>query len=123
MKRLEIVPLESEEAKILVAYLRTRGLKFTHIGNETGHDPYSKRRAIRMKQQGVSRGFPDYLVIAGEHLYGIELKRQRGGSVSPEQREWITALNEAGVQTIVARGAQEAITFIESKIGRGLVII
>lgn len=123
MKRLEIVPLESEEAKILVAYLRTRGLKFTHIGNETGHDPYSKRRAIRMKQQGVSRGFPDYLVIAGEHLYGIELKRQRGGSVSPEQREWITALNEAGVQTIVARGAQEAIRFIESKIGRGLVII
>jgi hypothetical protein len=110
-------PLESEEAKILVAYLRMRGLKFTHIGNETGHDPYSQRRAIRMKQQGVSRGFPDYLVIAGERLYGIELKRQRGGTVSPEQREWITALNEAGVPTIVARGAQDAIKFIEQQVG------
>lgn len=121
MKKLEVIPLESEEAKILVAYLRTRALKFMHCPNETGHDPYSRRRAIRMKQQGVSRGFPDYLVIAGEHLYGIELKRQRGGVVSPEQRAWITALNEAGVETIVARGAAEAIRFIEAKIGRQAV--
>lgn len=114
-------PLESEEAKTLVAYLRMRGLKFTHIANETGHSPEAKRRAIRMKQQGVSRGFPDYLIIANHHLYGVELKRQHGSQVSPEQRTWILALNDAGIPTIVARGADEAIKFIESKIGKQVV--
>jgi hypothetical protein len=56
-------PTEADEGKILVAYLRTRGFMFTHIPNETGHSPEAKRRAIRMKQQGTSKGFPDYVIL------------------------------------------------------------
>lgn len=110
------VPTEAEEGKILVAYLRVKGLKFTHVPNETGHSPEAKRRAIRMKQQGTSKGFPDYIVlIPTRHaLVAVELKRKRGSSVTPEQREWVAAFSAInGCEGIIAKGADDAIQFIE----------
>lgn len=107
------VPLEAEEGKTLVAYLCIRGYKFTHIPNETGHSPEARRRAIRMKQQGTSKGFPDYVVIVGNRTIAIELKRQRGSAISTEQREWVAALSAAGVETRICKGAGESIAFIE----------
>ena len=106
-------PLEAQEGKTLVAYLRVRGYKFTHIPNETGHDPYSRRRAIRMKQQGTSSGFPDYIIVVGTRVIGIELKRIRGSKITDEQRAWVKALTDAGVETRICKGAGEAISFIE----------
>lgn len=110
---MSAVPLEADEGKTLVAYLRVRGYKFTHIPNETGHDPYSRRRAIRMKQQGTSKGFPDYIVITRRGVKAIELKRVKGSTVTPEQREWVQALTDAGLETRICKGAGEAIAFIE----------
>lgn len=108
------VPTEAEEGKILVAYLRTRGLRFTHVPNETGHSPEAKRRAIRMKQQGTNKGFPDYIVLLPNALLAIELKRQRGSSTTPEQHEWIAAFcGISNCEGIIAKGAKDAIDFIE----------
>ena len=109
------VPTEAQEAKTLVAYLRLRGLLFTHTPNETGSDPSARRRAIRMKQQGTARGFPDYLVVTKSGLIAIELKRAKKSlsRVSPEQAAWITALNAAGTPAYVAYGADEAIAIVE----------
>lgn len=107
-------PTEAQEGKALVAYLRLKGYKFTHIGNESGSTPDAQRRAIRMKQQGLSRGFPDYLVIAHGELYAIELKRVKGSKVAPEQREWLEALAAVGVRAAICHGAKEAAEFIES---------
>lgn len=109
-------PTEFEEGKILVAYLRTRGFKFTHIPNETGHDDYAKRRAIRMKQQGTSKGFPDYIILLPQinALLAVELKRRHGSTITTEQREWIKAFCEiSNCEGIIAKGANEAINFIE----------
>lgn len=107
-------PLEREEAATLVAYLRIKNYKFQHIPNETGSSPEAKRRAVRMKQQGTSRGFPDYMVLVNGHAVFIELKRTYGSSVSLEQREWINALNEIeNVQAYICKGAKEAIDVIE----------
>jgi len=107
------VPLESEEGETLVAYLRLRGHKFTHIPNETGGSLEARRRAIRMMRQGTSKGFVDYLVIVNDRLIGIELKRVRGSKTSLEQHEWVSALNAAGIPTTVAKGAGEAIAFVQ----------
>lgn len=57
------VPTEAQEAEALVAYLRLKGYKFFHVPNETGGSPEARRRAVRMKRQGVSPGAPDYFVI------------------------------------------------------------
>lgn len=108
------VPTESQEAQMLVAYLRVKGHQFTHIGNETGHSPEAVRRAVRLKREGVSRGFPDYLIILSDRLVAIELKRTRGSRVTDEQREWLWALARCGVEAAICYGATEAIEWLES---------
>lgn len=108
------VPLEKDEALILVAYLRRKGYKHHHSPNETGSSLEAQRRAIRMKQQGTSKGFPDYLVLKDHQLYAIELKRQHSSSPSPEQQGWLTALGDCGIPSIVAYGAQAAIDYLET---------
>lgn len=107
-------PLEKDEGLALVAYLRTRGLTFHHSPNETGHTPEARRRAIRMKQQGTSPGYPDYTIIVGGSMLFIELKRLYGSTTSQEQKDWITAINQVdNCQAIIAKGALEAIALIE----------
>lgn len=44
----------------------------------------------------------------------VEMKRKKGGATSANQKQWIKTLNEAGVQTVVCKGCDEAIEFIES---------
>ena len=39
---------------------------------------------------------------------------KRGGSDGQNQKQWIKTLNEAGVQTVVCKGCDAAIEFIES---------
>lgn len=112
--RTQLVPTESQEADVLVAWLRIHHIKFTHVANETGHSPEAIRRAIRLKRQGVSKGFPDYLVFVDGQAVAVELKRLSGSETSPEQKEWIETLNDSGVPAKICRGADEAIEFIDS---------
>ena len=70
------------------------------------------KTAVALKKQGVKRGVPDMcLPVArgGYHGLYVELKRQKGGTVSDEQREWIAALNSQGYKAIICHGAEEAI--------------
>lgn len=110
-----VVPTESHEHKLLVAYLRIRGFKFTHVANETG--TRNKWIGVRNKQNGVSRGFPDFLVIAKERLIAIELKRIKKSVTAPEQTAWLAALNDCGIAARVCKGHQAAIVFIEEMEG------
>lgn len=111
-----LLPSEADEGKMLVAYLRLKGYKFTHIANESGS---SRRDAMirggRMKAQGVSRGFPDYGIIVGHFLLFIELKRRKGSKTSPEQHEWIESLDNISpsVRARVCHGYDECVAFIE----------
>lgn len=105
---------ESEEASILVAWLRIHNIKFHHSPNETGHTPEAKRRAIRMKREGTSKGYPDYTILVGGHIIFIELKRLRGSTTSPEQHAWVQALNEIdNCQAFIVKGGDAAVKLIE----------
>ena len=60
-------------------------------------------------------------VVSGDGVYGknyrlvaIEMKRRKGGVTSANQKKWIKTLNEAGIQTVVCKGCDAAIEFIES---------
>jgi len=110
------ISTEQQEAEALATYLTIRGYKFTHIPNETGGDPAAKRRAVRMKRAGTSKGFPDYLIFVDGHCIAIELKRTQGGTVSSEQREWLGVLASYGFDAAVCHGAQQAIDFIKEVI-------
>lgn len=75
----------------------------------------SVKQLARNKKMGVSKGFPDFLVITPKSgPVFIELKRKKGGRVSKEQTEWLEALKSAGCPCAVCYGAKEAIEFLES---------
>lgn len=66
---------------------------------------------------------PPHLIIAhkdrddevrNKTLVAIEMKRKKGGTTSANQKKWIKTLNEAGIQTVVCKGCDAAIEFIES---------
>ena len=76
-----------------------------------------------MKRMGQSKGVWDYEIfvpirgITGRvdcyEQVKIEMKRVRGGSVSPEQKAWGKIYELAGIRCKVCRGADEAIKFID----------
>lgn len=67
--------------------------------------------AAKMKAEGVKKGVPDLCLClprGGYHGLFIELKRQKGGQVSAEQKAWISALRGQGYRAEVCKGAAEA---------------
>lgn len=71
----------------------------------------SERTGAVMKAEGVKRGVPDIMLPVSRGVYHglfIELKRQRGGQVSHEQRDWLDALAIQGYRCHVCRGFEEA---------------
>lgn len=75
-----------------------------------------KSEAGRFKAEGVKAGVPDIcLPVARNGLHGlyIELKRKKGGRISPEQERWIEWLNGQGYLAVVCRGWEDAANLIE----------
>lgn len=138
MTRLtQLNPTEDQEAEALAQWLRLKKLPFTHIANESGRGRTAMLRTAKLKRMGQSKGFPDYLIAIPSHipyleviedgencierrvdkrLIAIELKRQKGGHVSPSQRRWIKILNSAGIEAVVCRGFEEAEKFIKERL-------
>ena len=112
-------PTEAQEAHTLMAYMKLRGLKYTHIKNETGRPVAGAKvrnwKAVWDARDGVSPGFPDFaIVLPHRGLLLIELKRTKGSKTSPEQLDWIGALNTCpGVEAHVIKGAEASIKLIE----------
>ena len=63
--------------------------------------------AVNLKAEGVRSGVPDLLVPAWGMW--IEMKRAKGGRLSPEQKDWIEYLKSIGHTVIVAKGATDGI--------------
>ena len=62
--------------------------------------------AVKLKKMGVVAGIPDLFIPAWK-LY-IELKREKGGVISPAQNKIISYLQRVGYTVFVCHGATEA---------------
>lgn len=105
-------PIEDEEETAFSDWLDLKGYRHTHFSNEM----YTQSIKIkaRMKRLGVHSGVPDHLVIVPcadgkkRTLY-IEMKRQKDGTVSDNQFDWLKDLVDCdGVAAFVARGFDQA---------------
>lgn len=65
-----------------------------------------KSQAMKLKAEGVSKGVPD--LFCPELYLWIEMKREKGGIVSPEQKDWLEYLGTVGYKTMVCRGLEDA---------------
>ena len=100
-------PHESWEQQSLVAELERLEPGILMEINPAAGMKLDKKMAVKVKSLGYQAGTLD--IFLPEHRVYIELKRQRGGSLSPEQRARIPRLEAAGYRVIVARGAVDAI--------------
>src|ERR1039457_929309 len=104
---------EYQEQCLLVQYLELKGLLFSKIAQET----FTRSWGIKMKNKmsGVRPGIPDMIIILpNQKLLFIEMKRSKGGRLSPEQAQWIKEINNCqGVIAVEAHGFEEAKNIID----------
>ena len=114
-KKKSDIPLEKDEQKRLCKWLKENkiGHFATGLGVKLGLDV---KYVASLKSQGHYSGIPDLVVLLGNgKICFVELKRQKGGVVSEEQKKWIEYLNKNGYPAKVCKGCDEAIEFIESE--------
>ena len=105
-----MIPTEATECKALVQWMRKHPgiVNFTHVKNEN-YGPKQKWKKLADMHMGVRRGVPDYIVLTTKGLVFIEMKRQKGGTLSPKQKQWLMQLREYGkVTAIECKGFPEA---------------
>ena len=79
-----------------------------HIGNGEWRHPAT---AAKLKRMGVKAGVSDlFLPVArgGWHGLWVEMKRRKGGTLSPAQKDWIEDMTEQHYMAVRADGAEEA---------------
>jgi hypothetical protein len=113
MAESKYVPTEDYEQIKLAVWLTKQKIKFYAIPNGGRRNLLE---AMKLKRAGVQRGVPDICVpipSGGYHSLYLELKRQKGGVTSFEQKEWINWLNDNGFYVRVANGFEEAKMVVE----------
>lgn len=98
------VPSEDKEQMLFVQWFRRTypGVRVFAIPNGGAR---SKATAGKLKATGVSAGVPDLFIP--EWRLWVEMKRSKGGVISPEQKDWMTYLNTVGYQCVVGRGCED----------------
>ena len=113
------VPTERVEQKALMRWAKMHEARWPelrliyHVPNEGQR---SAHMGAELKEEGLKPGVPDVcLPVArgGCHGLYIELKRVKGGRVTPEQAVWIDELLHQGYAACVCRGWEEAVNVIE----------
>ena len=113
---LDIIPTEEQEQLALVQWLELHKIRYTHVPNEGKHKVQYR---AKQKRLGVKPGVPDILIfdrppLSPENVgVAIELKRQKGGRVTPEQIAWLEDLKARGWAVAVCQGAMEAIRVLQ----------
>lgn len=75
----------------------------------------SVKHAVRLKAEGLKPGVPDLVLPCARGNYHglyIEMKRVKGGKVSPEQHEYIAFLRAEGYCVEVCQGHGPAVDAI-----------
>jgi len=92
-------PLESREQQVLVAWLIREGYFVYSIPNHQG----------MKKHEGAVPGIPDLqIALDGGKVLWIEMKRRKGGVLSPAQIKVHAMLRALGHTVILALGAKDA---------------
>lgn len=72
--------------------------------------------AKKLKAEGLKAGIPDIILPVPRGTYHgmfLEMKRVKGGRVESEQKEWHDKLRAHGYYVAIARGWEDAVSFIQ----------
>lgn len=106
----EYLPTEHDEQVAFVQWFRRKYAPVRMFAIPNGGFR-SRSTAAKLKSEGVMRGIPDLFIP--EWSLWIEMKRVKGGRLSPDQVNWKHYLEEIGNTVYVAYGAEDAMKFID----------
>ena len=109
---------EKNEQALFCRYCDLKGIVCVHVPNEFPLGGLRNKFAYinMLKTQGYKKGFPDLIVFAKNEKHDIlflEFKREKGGIVSKDQKDWIKWLQDAGYYARVVKGNIEAVEVLE----------
>lgn len=104
------VPSEHEEQRAFISWWRKSFSDDCRIFAIPNGEARGIAAARRLKAEGVTKGVPD--LFAPALGLWIEFKRQHGGRLSPEQKDWRDYLIGCGYRWMLAKGADDAINQI-----------
>lgn len=109
---VEVIPTEEQEQLALAELLDRLKLTWFHPVNEGMRKP---QYAAKQKRLGLKAGIPDVIILDTPPKFPeargavIELKRQKGGRLSMDQRVWLQLFQFFKWQVAVCNGIDEAI--------------
>ena len=118
--KAKLLRSEYDECVALVEYLkilRRQGhvVGYSHIPNSTYTPSWAAKN--KNKALGVASGFPDYVILGRGKLIFLEMKKEKGGIVSLDQKAWLFNLSVyRDVVTKVCRGFNEAQKFLKEEL-------
>jgi hypothetical protein len=110
-------PEQTEQVK-LVRWLRGKGLMFSSLNNS--FYGLTAGQMAKAKAQGLNPGVPDLMVVipyensllCSRIILFIEMKAAHGRA-TPEQTQWILALNNIYTKARICKEFEEAKAFVE----------
>lgn len=117
-----LVASEHQEQAAFITWFRAQfpGVLIFAIPNGAHLAGDAVRRAIkmqRMKAEGFVAGIPDLYCPA--HQLWVEMKRAKGGRLSPDQEAMHEYLRQLGDIVIVAKGWDDAREQVRAELGEG----
>ncbi len=109
------IPLETEEQQALFQWARYLLKQYPelellyHISNE------GRRNPRRAKAEGIKAGVPDLCLPVPrgkKHGAYIEMKRRKGGRITPQQAAWMDRLQQQGYAVACCNGWEPAAKFL-----------
>lgn len=76
----------------------------------------SMTQAIMAKKTGYVKGFPDMQILKVNSEYAglfLEIKADKTGYASKDQKQWVADLNEAGYFAKVVKGLEECMDVLD----------
>ncbi len=115
---MNTTPLEADEQKELVEWLKSEKLDFFAPINENNHSKANRLLAIKLeakaKSMGKIKGVSDIVVFTPTKILFIELKRLKGSTTSQDQKDFIERANKYPyAEGRICKGCAKAIEFIE----------
>jgi len=106
---------EANQQEIVIKYLRLSQPDALYCASAGGMRT-SYLQAIKMKRTGYVKGFPDLFIYEPRGSFfglAIEMKKEKGGVASPEQKSWQEQLRNRGYASYICKGSEEAIKIID----------
>jgi len=114
-------PLEKDEQKEFIKYLKEKRLIHASISNENILSFLDRNTAARimkeLKAMGLQKGFTDLMVMLPHKIIFIEMKRIKGSVTKYEQKVWNLVLDALPyASAYICKGCDAAIEIMEKEL-------